>query len=99
MVSITLHIRLFPFVFFFVFSHWLANGFVLFAAPYMAYDIIAMYLSHYHVQKVKGHRGTYSSHSLDTLKAFLMKEWMLVLHHLALLMIFLPIALVSRVVF
>lgn len=62
----------------------------------MAYDILAMYLSHYHIQKVKGHRGTYSSHSLQTLKAFLMKERMLVLHHLCLLIIFLPITLVSR---
>lgn len=63
----------------------------------MAFDIFAMYLSHYHIQKARGHRGTYSSHSLDTLKAFLMKEWMLVLHHLTLLVIFQPITLVSRV--
>lgn len=62
----------------------------------MAFDIFAMYLSHYHIQKVQGHRGTYSSHSLDTLKSFLMKEWLLVLHHLSLLVIFLPITLVSR---
>ncbi|CAG06360.1 unnamed protein product, partial [Tetraodon nigroviridis] len=77
-------------------THWLANGFVLFGAPYMTYDIFAMYLSHYHIQKVKGHRGTYSSHSLATLKAFLMKEWLLVLHHLSLLIIFLPITLFFR---
>lgn len=77
-------------------SHWLANGFVLLGAPYMAFDIFAMYLSHYHIQKVQGHRGTYSSHSPDTLKSFLMKEWLLVLHHLSLLVIFLPITLVSR---
>lgn len=76
-------------------SHWLANGFVLFGASYMAYDIFAMYVSHYHIQKVKGH-PTYSHHSLDTLKGFLIKEWMLVAHHLLLLIIFLPITLVSR---
>lgn len=61
----------------------------------MAYDIFAMYVSYYHIQKVKGHLSTYSHHSLDTLKRFLMKEWMLVLHHLSLLIVFLPITLVS----
>lgn len=62
----------------------------------MAYDIFAMYLSHYHLQKARGHHGTHSSHSLETLKVFLMKERMLVLHHLSLLVFFLPITLVSK---
>lgn len=61
----------------------------------MAFDIFAMYVSHYHIQKAKGHPSTYSHHSLDTLKGFLMKECMLVVHHLSLLVVFLPIALVS----
>ncbi|KAF7647775.1 hypothetical protein LDENG_00167080 [Lucifuga dentata] len=74
-------------------SHWLVNGFVLFGAPYMATDIYAMYLSHYNNQKVKGHC---EDNSLQTVKAFLKKEWMLVLHHLALLLIFLPITLFYR---
>ncbi|XP_044057801.1 TLC domain-containing protein 3A-like [Siniperca chuatsi] len=74
-------------------SHWLVNGFVLFGAPYMALDIYAMYLSHYHTQRVRGHS---SSHSLQTVKAFLSKDWMLVLHHLALLLIFMPITLFFR---
>lgn len=77
-------------------SHWLANGFVLFGASYMANDIYAMYLSHYHIQRVKGHAGSYSSHSLQTVKAFLIKDWMLVLHHAALLLIFMPISLFFR---
>lgn len=77
-------------------SHWLTNGFVLFGAPYMAFDIFAMYVSHYHIQKVKGQSSTYSRHSLDTLKRFLMKEWMLVVHHLSLLIVFLPICLVRK---
>lgn len=77
------------------YSHWLVNGFVVFGAPYMAHDIYAMYLSHYHIQKVKGHSRSDSSHSLQTVKAFLKKDWMLVLHHLVLLLIFMPITLVS----
>lgn len=61
----------------------------------MAFDIFAMYVSYYHIQKGKGHPSTYSHHSLDTLMRFLMKEWMLVVHHLSLLIVFLPITLVS----
>lgn len=61
----------------------------------MAQDIYAMYLTHYHIQRVRGHSRSYSSHSLQTVKAFLMKDWMLVLHHLVLLLIFMPITLVS----
>ncbi|KAM7399777.1 hypothetical protein PAMP_019021 [Pampus punctatissimus] len=77
-------------------SHWLVNGFVLFGAPYMANDIYAMYLSHYHTQRVKGHVGSCSSHSVQTVKAFLIKDWMLVLHHMVLLLIFMPITLFFR---
>ncbi|CAI5694712.1 unnamed protein product [Oreochromis niloticus] len=33
-------------------SHWLVNGFVLFGVPYVVFDIYAMYLSHYHTQKL-----------------------------------------------
>ncbi|KAJ4935136.1 hypothetical protein JOQ06_016672 [Pogonophryne albipinna] len=77
-------------------SHWLVNWFVLFGAPYMAFDIFAMYLSHYHTQRVRGHSSSLSGHSLQTVKAFLSKDWMLVLHHLALLLIFMPITLFFR---
>lgn len=61
----------------------------------MVQDIYAMYLSHYHIQRVRGHSKTYSCHSVQTVKAFLIKDWMLVLHHMVLLVIFLPITLVS----
>uniref|UniRef100_A0A671U878 TLC domain containing 3A n=1 Tax=Sparus aurata TaxID=8175 RepID=A0A671U878_SPAAU len=77
-------------------SHWLVNGFVVFGAPYMVHDIYAMYLSHYHVQRVRGQSRSYSSHSLQTVKAFVCKEWMLILHHLALLLVFMPITLFFR---
>ncbi|XP_072249169.1 TLC domain-containing protein 3A-like [Leuresthes tenuis] len=77
-------------------SHWLVNNFVLFGAPYMAFDIYAMYLSHYHTERVRGGSGSHSSHSLQTVRAFLIKDWMLVLHHVALLLIFMPITLFFR---
>lgn len=70
------------------------NWFAVFGAPYMAQDIYVMYLSHFHIQRVRGHSSSYSSHSLQTVKAFLAKDWMLVLHHLVLLLIFMPITLV-----
>ncbi|XP_039881848.1 ceramide synthase-like isoform X3 [Simochromis diagramma] len=76
-------------------SHWLVNAFVLFGVPYMVFDIYAMYLSHYHTQKLKGHSSSYSGHSLQTVKAFLIKDSMLVLHHMALLLIFMPITLLG----
>ncbi|XP_040901677.1 TLC domain-containing protein 3A-like [Toxotes jaculatrix] len=75
-------------------SHWLVNQFVLFGAPYMAHDIYAMYLSHFYTRRVKGHASAH--HSLQTLMAFLSKDWTLVLHHLALLLVFMPITLFFR---
>lgn len=75
-------------------NHWLVNTFVVFGAPYMGFDIFAMYLSHFHTQKVKS-LTTYR-HSLQTVRAFLCTDWMLVLHHVALLSVFLPIALFFR---
>ncbi|XP_034024637.1 TLC domain-containing protein 3A-like, partial [Thalassophryne amazonica] len=77
-------------------SHWLINWFVSFGASYMASDIYLMYLSHYYFQGVKGHASAFSKHSLQTVKAFLIKDWMLVLHHLTLLLVFLPITLFFR---
>lgn len=77
------------------YSHWLVNAFALFGANFMAFDIYAMYLSHYHTQRVRGHPSSSGGHSLQTVKAFLFRDWMLVLHHLVLLLIFMPITLVS----
>ncbi|XP_062845021.1 ceramide synthase [Trichomycterus rosablanca] len=76
--------------------HWLATSFVLrYGVPYMAYDIFAMYLSHYYRFYVKGHED-YKGHSLRTLSLFVRKEFLLVLHHIALLSILLPITLFCR---
>ncbi|KAM8853262.1 TLC domain-containing protein 3A-like isoform 3-T3 [Synchiropus picturatus] len=77
-------------------SHWLADTFVVFGAPYMAGDIYFMYLTHFYNQRVKGHTSPEATHSLQTAKAFLIREWMLVLHHLILLLVFMPITLLLR---
>ncbi|XP_041652703.1 TLC domain-containing protein 3A-like [Cheilinus undulatus] len=77
-------------------NHWLTNRFALFGTPYMVNDIYAMYLSHYYIQRVRGLSGLYSRHSIHTVKAFLLKDVMLVLHHLALVLVFMPITLFFR---
>ncbi|KAJ3591287.1 hypothetical protein NHX12_009233 [Muraenolepis orangiensis] len=74
--------------------HWLVNSFVVFGAPYMAFDLFAMYLTHYHQQKRLSIPD--QKHSLRTVKAFLSRERLLVLHHLALLLVFMPIVLFFR---
>ncbi|XP_036418851.1 ceramide synthase [Colossoma macropomum] len=76
--------------------HWLATSFVIwYGVPYMSYDIFAMYLSHYYRFRVKGHED-YKGHSLRTVNSFVRKEFLLVLHHIALLTILLPITLFFR---
>ncbi|AWO99665.1 putative protein FAM57A-like [Scophthalmus maximus] len=76
--------------------HWLATYFVIwYGVPYMTYDIFAMYLSHYHRFRVKGHED-YKQHSLRTVNSFIRREFLLVLHHIALLTILLPVTLFFR---
>ncbi|KAF3705841.1 Protein FAM57B [Channa argus] len=76
--------------------HWLTTYFIIwYGGPYMTYDIIAMYLSHYHRFRVEGHED-YKQHSLRTVNSFVHREFLLVLHHIALLTILLPITLFFR---
>nr|XP_046150651.1 TLC domain-containing protein 3A-like [Oncorhynchus gorbuscha] len=75
--------------------HRLTNEFVWFGAPYMAFDIYAMYLSNYHCQKLKGHEA-YRKHSLLTIKLFLLRHPLLVVHHMVLLTVFMPTILFLR---
>ncbi|XP_076017473.1 ceramide synthase [Genypterus blacodes] len=76
--------------------NWLAPHFVIwYGVPYMTYDIFAMYLSHYHRFQVKGHEE-YKQHSLRTINSFVRREFLLVLHHIALLTILLPVTLFFR---
>lgn len=78
-------------------SHWLVNSFALFGVPYMVFDIYTMYLSHFHTERSRDGSEAPSGHSLQTVRAFLRKDWMLVLHHMALVFIFTPITLVRSV--
>lgn len=77
-------------------SHWLVNSFVVFGAPYMVFDVYAMYLSHFHTDRTRSGSKAPVGHSLQTVGSFLCKDWMLVLHHMALVFIFMPITLFFR---
>ncbi|XP_043574277.1 ceramide synthase-like [Chiloscyllium plagiosum] len=75
--------------------HWISTNYVVFAAPYMAYDIYAMYLSHWFKHKAKHHNGLKSS-STNNVIDFLKKNFLMVLHHLALLLVCFPIIVYYR---
>lgn len=61
----------------------------------MAYDIYAMYQVHHLSEMGKGSED-HTGHSLHTISKFLHKNVLLVLHHTALLTIFMPVTLVSK---
>uniref|UniRef100_A0A3Q3JM80 TLC domain-containing protein n=1 Tax=Monopterus albus TaxID=43700 RepID=A0A3Q3JM80_MONAL len=76
--------------------HWLVTSFVIwYGVPYMTYDLFAMYLSHYHRFRVEGYED-YQRHSLRTINSFIRREFLLVLHHIALLTTLLPVTLFFR---
>ncbi|XP_057695086.1 ceramide synthase-like isoform X2 [Corythoichthys intestinalis] len=77
-------------------SHWLVNEYMLFGSSYMATDLVAMYLSHYHIQRRQSQNSIYNSHNQQTMKAFFSKDWLLILHHLTLVLVFMPIAMFLR---
>lgn len=73
-------------------KHWLADSFVVFGTPYMTFDLVAMYLSHFH----SGRGPSCDGHGRRSVAAFLRRDWLLVLHHTALLAVFLPVTLLFR---
>uniref|UniRef100_H3CC30 TLC domain containing 3B n=1 Tax=Tetraodon nigroviridis TaxID=99883 RepID=H3CC30_TETNG len=57
--------------------HWLTNAYILFATPYFAYDIYAMFLCHRYKLQVKGHQDG----GVRAVAGFLRREALMVLHH------------------
>ncbi|XP_077579595.1 ceramide synthase-like [Stigmatopora nigra] len=76
-------------------SHWVLTSFMVFGYPYSAIDLYASYMSHYHTHRLRGNT-VYNTHSLKTLKGFVSSYWLTVLHHLAVLGIFLPVGVFFR---
>ncbi|XP_018414618.1 PREDICTED: protein FAM57B [Nanorana parkeri] len=72
-------------------QHWLAATYTRFAVPYFIYDIYAMYLCYWHKHKVKGHTG-----GCELLKGYLHKEFLMVLHHVFMVLVCFPVSVLWR---
>ncbi|KAM9147471.1 ceramide synthase isoform 1-T4 [Pangshura tecta] len=77
-------------------QHWLTSTYTQFAVPYFIYDIYAMFLCHWHKYRVKGHEGA-GPRSLRTVtRTFLHKEFLMVLHHLCMVLVCFPVSVLWR---
>ncbi|XP_072224714.1 TLC domain containing 3Ba [Leuresthes tenuis] len=78
--------------------HWLTNAYILFATPYFAYDIYAMFLCYWHKLQVKGHEE--SGHGDGSMSAavggYLRREVLMVLHHVFMVAFCFPASLLWR---
>lgn len=77
--------------------HWLTDAYILFATPYFAYDIYAMFLCYWHKLQVKGHEEAGQSVGLmgATVIGYLRREFLMVLHHIFMVTFCFPASLVT----
>ncbi|XP_047428518.1 TLC domain containing 3Ba isoform X2 [Mugil cephalus] len=73
--------------------HWLTDAYILFATPYFAYDIYAMFLCYRHKLQVKGHEEAGLSASVA---GYLRREVLMVLHHIFMVAFCFPASLMWR---
>ncbi|XP_030042149.1 TLC domain-containing protein 3A [Microcaecilia unicolor] len=75
--------------------HWLTTAYVWFLIPYISYDTYAMYLCHWYrsleKENVDGKRLV-----MRAVKSFVQKDFLLLVHHMAILTILVPISLYFR---
>ncbi|KAM9393234.1 TLC domain containing 3Ba isoform 2-T2 [Pholidichthys leucotaenia] len=78
--------------------HWLTNAYILFATPYFAYDIYAMFLCYWHKLQVKGHEEAGNGVVLmaPAVPGYLRQEALMVLHHLFMVAFCFPVSLMWR---
>uniref|UniRef100_A0A8B9E0W8 TLC domain-containing protein n=1 Tax=Anser cygnoides TaxID=8845 RepID=A0A8B9E0W8_ANSCY len=69
--------------------HWLAVEYIWVLVPYMTYDIYVMYLCHWHKSLEKG--VAEKKHSLASVRSFLLRERLMVTHHLFILIVLAPV--------
>uniref|UniRef100_A0A8C5QTC5 TLC domain containing 3A n=1 Tax=Leptobrachium leishanense TaxID=445787 RepID=A0A8C5QTC5_9ANUR len=75
--------------------HWLATGYIWFIIPYMVYDMYVMYLRHwYRCQDSRILNG--KKHFSRSMDSFLRKDFLMLVHHTAILTILAPIGLFFR---
>lgn len=80
--------------------HWLSSAYTQFAVPYFIYDIYAMFLCHWHKHQVKGHGGDDGAARAPgsmwaIARGYLHKEFLMVLHHAAMVLVCFPLSVVS----
>ncbi|XP_002756085.1 ceramide synthase [Sapajus apella] len=82
-------------------QHWLSSAYTQFAVPYFIYDIYAMFLCHWHKHQVKGHGGDDGAarapgSTWAIARGYLHKEFLMVLHHAAMVLVCFPLSVVWR---
>lgn len=75
--------------------HWLTDAYILFATPYFAYDIYAMFLCHWHKLQVKGHEEGGAGPTGAAAVGFLRREMLMVLHHIFMVTFCFPASVVT----
>uniref|UniRef100_A0A3Q3PYU8 TLC domain-containing protein n=1 Tax=Monopterus albus TaxID=43700 RepID=A0A3Q3PYU8_MONAL len=79
--------------------HWLTDTYILFATPYFAYDIYAMFLCYWHKLQVKGHEEEEEGGVRPMVVAvmgYLRQELFMVLHHIFMVVFCFPASLLWR---
>ncbi|XP_041855633.1 TLC domain containing 3Ba [Melanotaenia boesemani] len=77
--------------------HWLTDAYILFATPYFAYDIYAMFLCYWHKMQVKGHQEEGHGGSMRAaVLGYLRREVLMVLHHVFMVAFCFPASLLWR---
>ncbi|XP_053194141.1 ceramide synthase-like [Scomber japonicus] len=78
-------------------KHWLTDAYILFATPYFAYDVYAMFLCYWHKLRVKGHEDDAAVRSQGAAVAgYLRRELLMVLHHVFMVAFCFPASLMWR---
>ncbi|XP_068581852.1 ceramide synthase-like [Cebidichthys violaceus] len=75
-------------------SHWLTDTYILFATPYFAYDVYAMFLCYCHRLQVKGHEEVGGVRW--KVGSYLRREKLMVLHHVFVVAFCFPVSLYWR---
>ncbi|XP_047212089.1 ceramide synthase-like [Girardinichthys multiradiatus] len=78
--------------------HWLTESYILFATPYFAYDVFAMFLCYWYKLQVKGHEeaGPDGRSLRAAVSGFLHREVLMVLHHVFMVAFCFPASLLWR---
>ncbi|XP_029469012.1 protein FAM57A [Rhinatrema bivittatum] len=75
--------------------HWLATAYQWFVIPYMIYDTYIMYLCHWYKSLEKENMDG-KRQFVRVVKSFMQKDFLMFVHHMAILTILIPIGLFFR---